>query len=180
MTEISFFDRDYGVRVDKEAVMDDKALLLVTLLLACSYEKAAAQELKTEAYACKVEFTGGLAYDADSKSWRSTTFQPKGKFVFRLKSVKTQPEKIDLHAVDYEATVTEAGKNREVSCVRGKDKTTSADQDGTVSCATALFDYKLNLKNNRFLRAYLAGYVNGLNENSDTPGVSGGTCIKTD
>lgn len=178
MTEISFFDRDHGVRVDKEAVMDDKALLLVILLLAFSYEKAAAQELKTEAYACKVEFTGGLAYDANSKSWRSTTFQPKGKFVFRLKSVK--PEKIDLHAVDYEATVTEAGKNREVSCVRGKDKTTNADQDGTVSCATALFDYKFNLKNNRFLRAYLAGYVNGLNENSDTPGVSGGTCTKTD
>jgi hypothetical protein len=90
MTEISFFDRDHGVRVDKEAVMDDKALLLVTLLLAFSYEKAAAQELKTEAYACKVEFTGGLAYDADSKSWRSTTFQPKGKFVFRLKSVKPE------------------------------------------------------------------------------------------
>ena len=47
--------------------MDDKALLLVTFLLAFSYEKAAAQELKTEAYACKVEFTGGLAYDADFK-----------------------------------------------------------------------------------------------------------------
>ena len=34
---------------------------------------------------------------------------------------------------------------------------------------TALFEYKFNLKNNRFLRAYLAGYVNGMNENSDTP-----------
>ena len=45
---------------------------------------------------------------------------------------------------------------------------------------TALFEYKFNLKNNRFLRAYLAGYVNGMNENSDTPYVSDGTCIKTD
>jgi hypothetical protein len=45
---------------------------------------------------------------------------------------------------------------------------------------TALFEYKFNLKNYRFLRAYLAGYVNGMNENSDTPYVSGGTCIKTD
>ena len=45
---------------------------------------------------------------------------------------------------------------------------------------TALFEYKFNLKNNRFLRAYLAGCVNGMNENSDTPYVSGGTCIKTD
>jgi hypothetical protein len=67
---------------------------------------------------------------------------------------------------------------QEVSCARGKDKTTSADQDGTLNCATALFEYKFNLKNNRFLRAYLVGYVNGMNENSNTPYVSGGTCIK--
>jgi hypothetical protein len=93
---------------------------------------------------------------------------------------KTQAEKIDLHGVDYEATVTEAGKNREVSCVRAKDKTTSADQDGTLDCATALFEYKFNLKNNRCLRAYLVGYVNGMNEHSDTFYVSSGTCIKTD
>jgi hypothetical protein len=159
--------------------MDEK-VLFGTLLLALSCGRAEAQEPKTEAYVCKVEFTGGLAYDVGSKSWRSMTFQPKGKFIFRLKFAKTQAEKIDLHVVDYEATVTESGKNREVSCVRGKGKTTSADQDGTLDCATALFEYKFNLKNNRFLRAYLVGYVNGMNENSDTPYVSGGTCIKTD
>ena len=160
----------------------DKKVLFGALLLALSCGKAEAQEPKAEAdaYVCKVEFTGGLAYDVESKSWRSTTFQPKGKFIFRLKFVKTQIEKIGLHAANYEATVTEAGRNREVSCAGGKDKTTSADQDGTLDCATALYEYKFNLKNNRFLRAYLAGYVNGMNENSDTPGVSGGTCIKTD
>ncbi len=159
--------------------MDEK-ILFGALLLALSCGTADAQQPKMEAYVCEVEFAGGLAYDVDSKSWRSMTFQPKGKFVFRLKSVKPQTEKTDLHAVDYEATVTEAGKNREVSCVRGKDKTTSADRDGTLDCATALFEYKFNLKNHRFLRAYLAGYVNGMNEHSDTLGVSGGTCIKMD
>jgi hypothetical protein len=159
--------------------MDEKALF-GALLLALSCGQAEAQEPKTEAYICKVEFTGGLAYDVESKSWRSTTFQPKGKFIFRVKSAKTETEKIGLRAVNYEATVTEAGRNREVSCAGGKDKTTSADQDGTLDCATALYEYKFNLKNNRFLRAYLAGYVNGLNENSDTPGVSGGTCTKMD
>jgi len=71
-----------------------------------------------------------------------------GTLLLALSCGKTQAEKIDLHVVDYEATVTEAGKNREVSCVRGKDKTTSADQDGTLDCATALFEYKFNLKNN--------------------------------
>ena len=159
--------------------MDEKALF-GALLLALSCGKAEAQEPRTEAYVCKVEFTGGLAYDVEAKSWHSTTFQPKGKFVFRLKSVKNQTGKTDLHAVNYEATVTEAGRNREISCAGGKDRTTSADQDGTLNCATALYEYKFNLKNNRFLRAYLAGYVNGMNESSDTPGVSGGTCTKTD
>jgi hypothetical protein len=177
---LSFCERrDIGVRVDKEAVMDEK-ILIGALLLALNCGKAEAPEPKTEAYACKVEFTGGLAYDAESKSWQSTTFKPKGKFIFRLKLVKTETEKIGSHAVTYEATVTEAGRNREVSCAGGKDKTTSADQDGTLDCATALYQYRFNLKNNRFLRAYLAGYVNGMNENSDTPGVSGGTCIKID
>jgi len=175
-----FFERDdNGVRVDKEAVMDEK-FLIGALLLALSCGKAEAQEPKTEAYVCKVEFTGGLAYDAESKSWQSTTFQPKGKFIFRLKFVRTETEKIGLHGVNYEATVTEAGRNREISCAGGKDKTTSPDQDGTLDCTTALYQYRFNLKNNRFLRAYLAGYVNGMNENSDTPGVSGGTCIKMD
>jgi hypothetical protein len=159
--------------------MDEKALF-GALLLALGCGRAEAQEPKTEAYICKVEFTGGLAFDVESKSWRSTTFQPKGKFIFRLKFVKPQTEKIGLHAVNYEATVTEAGRSREVSCAGGKDRTTSPDQDGTLDCATALYEYKFNLKNNRFLRAYLAGYVNGMNENSDTPGVSGGTCIKMD
>jgi hypothetical protein len=37
-----------------------------------------------------------------------------------------------------------------------KDTATSADQDGTLNCATALYEYKFNLKNNRVLRAYLA------------------------
>jgi hypothetical protein len=157
--------------------MDDK-VLFGALLLALICGKADAQEPKTEAYVCKVEFAGGLAYDVDLKSWQSTPFRPKGKFIFRLKSAGSRTEKTDLHAVNYEATVTEAGKSREVNCARGKDKTTSADQDGTLDCATALFEYKFNSKNNRFLRAYLAGYVNGMNENSDTPGVSGGTCTK--
>jgi hypothetical protein len=104
----------------------------------------------------------------------------KGKFTFRLKSARSLTGKTDLHAVNYEATVTEAGRNREVSCAGGKDTATSADQDGTLILLRPYTSTSFNLKNNRFLRAYLAGYVNGMNENSDTPGVSGGTCTKTD
>ena len=52
--------------------MDEK-VLFGTFLLALSCGKAEAQEPKTEAYVCKVEFTGGLAYDVGSKSWRSTS-----------------------------------------------------------------------------------------------------------
>jgi hypothetical protein len=42
--------------------MDEKVLFW-TLLLPLSCGKAEAQEPKIEAYVCKVEFTGGLAYD---------------------------------------------------------------------------------------------------------------------
>jgi hypothetical protein len=59
MTEI-LFDRDNGVRVDKEAVMDKK-VLFGTLLLALSCGKAEAREPENGSYVCKVEFAGGIA-----------------------------------------------------------------------------------------------------------------------
>jgi hypothetical protein len=41
-------------------------------------------------------------------------------------------------------------------------------------------DYQFNLRTNRFLGAYLEGYVDGKDNNDDTPFVSGGTCSKID
>ena len=46
--------------------MDEK-VVFGTLLWALSCGKADAQEPKMEAYVCKVEFTGGVAYDVGSK-----------------------------------------------------------------------------------------------------------------
>ena len=45
----------------------DENVLFGTLLWALSCGKADAQEPKMEAYVCKVEFTGGVAYDVGSK-----------------------------------------------------------------------------------------------------------------
>ena len=49
---------------------------------------------------------------------------------------------------------------------------------GYVSCEVALTRYRFNLRNNRFLAAYLEGYTDGANDNKNTPYVAAGMSTK--
>ena len=46
-----------------------------------------------------------------------------------------------------------------------------------VACGS-LPSYQFNLTNNRFLSIYDFGYIDGRDNNDETPSVSGGTCTK--
>jgi hypothetical protein len=47
-------------------------------------------------------------------------------------------------------------------------------------CSASLKDYVFNLKQGRFLAVYAVGYVNGFDNNDNTPAIDGGRCTKID
>ena len=126
------------------------------------------------AYYCVGEFAGGISYDATNKNWKGTVFRPSKKFVLRLKFVKSRVEKVgetvEIHWDDYFAFINVTGSKYPTFC----GTVSSMDEYGFLTCS----DYRLNLKQGRFLLAYLTGFINGRDEGGDTPSIEGGNCTK--
>jgi hypothetical protein len=109
-------------------------------------------------------------------------FRPESKFVLRLKYIKSWV-KDDENVDDYSVTITRLGSTYNAECLDF-----SQSQHGVVSdrkytylrCRANESDYTFNLKNSRFLSVYPNGYVEGEDNNDNTPHVSGGTCTKID
>ena len=158
--------------------------LATTFALVLAYGlSATAQPLNDGVYLCTKEFSGGLAYDAKTKKWHSTTFKPDGKFVLRLKYTGQIIEKTfgseKIAYYQYDIMLTPAGTSEEYSCIDpGGRKTVSIRDRLYFRCGSLSGYYAFDLQNNRFLQAYLEGYVGGRDNNDDTPFVAGGTCSK--
>jgi hypothetical protein len=136
-------------------------------------------------YFCVVESAGGISFNETTKKWESTRFHPDGKFGVRLKFIKTRVQKDvfeDETVHDYNVTITPSGQKTPWECVASSNadpKIVMIEEDALLDCQ-ALYIYRFNLKTNRFIRAYLVGYIDGDDNKSDMPGVEGGTCTKID
>ncbi|WP_426609501.1 hypothetical protein [Bradyrhizobium sp. McL0616] len=153
------------------------------LLLGFPTGNAQAVEAKNATYYCVVEMAGGLFYDENSKRWRSGTFRTDEKFVLKLKYLRTQVGK-DLMNRDeavqtFNVAIVEGGSNTDAECrARDWSEVVEVRPNNYIVCNAVLSDYIINLSNNRFLRNYMCGYVDGVESNKNTPAVSGGTCTK--
>jgi len=171
--------------------------ILSAAILIASVTSANAQFVPSgdASYLCTAEIAGGLAYDDEMKKWKGTTFETDKKrmsfgwdkkFVLRLKFLRSRIEKFlskDELVHDYRVTMGPAdGFTFELPCTgRGPDKAVPVDVFGWVRCSGAgSFEHKFSLITNRFLSAYLDGYVDGLDIKEETPLVLGGTCTKID
>jgi hypothetical protein len=123
---------------------------------------------KDVAYYCVSEVAGGLWYNEKTKKWEGVSFRPESKFVLKM---------IFLHS-NYDVTVTEAGKEYNLRCSEHYGKLGVGDQYKSFSCTTAVHDYRFNFVTNRFLAIYAHGYVDGKDNDDNTPGIEGGTCTK--
>jgi hypothetical protein len=164
-----------------------KCAIVGTMLLAANVPSAAvAQVNKNAAYFCIAEASGGLYYNGTTKGWEGSSFKAEQKFILRLKFLRTRMQKgtfifaTDEAVSDYEVTTTQSGSNFAEGCESdsGAKEITVVDQLGYVNCEESFGRLKFNLKSNRFLLAYLSGFVNGKENNDDTPAVSGGACTK--
>jgi hypothetical protein len=151
------------------------------LLLVASI--ATAEQRRDGSYLCVEEAAGGLFYNANSNKWEGATFRPSGKFILRLKFVQSRTEILggvggmSISVDDYQ--VTKEGGDSAVPCDRAHKKTAGL-YDGVLICDATLHSYKFDFQTNRFLRAYLVGFIDGKDSNDNTPHVAGGTCTKID
>jgi hypothetical protein len=141
---------------------------------------ASAQE-KNGAYYCVADASGGIFYDDNSKRWEGTTFCPSTKFVVRLTFAEHKIEKNFLGDQDdhnyYKIAITDSGDNYASPCTSDNTGEVIVLNPGLTRCSV-ISDYVFDFKNNRFLSAYLLGYVGGKDNNENTPAVSAGTCTK--
>jgi hypothetical protein len=156
------------------------------LLAACVPSAAVAQVNKNAAYFCAAEVAGGLYYNSALKRWEASSFKADQKFVLRLKFLRARVQKgtfifaAEESVTDYEVTITQSGSNFAGGCESdsGAKEITVVNELGYVECQWSFGRLKFNLNSNRFLSAYLSGFVNGKENNDDNPAVLGGTCTK--
>jgi hypothetical protein len=135
-------------------------------------------------YNCTVKFAGGLEYDKSLKEWQGAILKPSRNFVMKLtfrQTVKVQDrEEYDKGPTDdrdeYDVTITEEG-DASVSCLESRERLPSINKYAFLECSRmGLIEYKFNFINHRFIEIYKGGYINGANDNNDSPKLSGGVC----
>lgn len=158
-----------------------KKIILIGILGSLMSQGALAFARREGTFFCTVESIGGLAYDAALKRWRGAVFRPRGKFVLRLKFIKTRNEGEGTYAYtvdEYETTITNEGSNNPFPCFSEDKMPTGIDSSGFLTCDTLTHGYKFNFKTNRFLESYMVGYIDGSDDDSNTPSIAGGVCTK--
>jgi hypothetical protein len=157
-------------------------MVLLVLFLASSSGTAFAQSNHDVAYFCVSEVAGGLWYNEKVKKWEGTSFRATAKFLVEM-SFAYLWVKQNEQVSDYKVTVTRSGEKTGLPClshITKENTVTVGDSYRTVFCTTGFQDYVVNLQTNRFLAIYLAGYVNGKDNNADNPSIEAGTCTKID
>jgi hypothetical protein len=159
-------------------------------LLAVNSSTTLAQSWNGAFYSCAVEATGGLAYDATIKKWKGAAFRPDKKFMLLMEYKgrrENQPEYGKETVDDYNVEIVQSGTAEPRDCIvpdsdySEKGWVVGVWSDGTVeNCHDFITTYKFNLRTGRFLSIYAIGYIDGKDDDSNTPVISGGTCTKID
>jgi hypothetical protein len=145
-------------------------------------------EPKDASFSCAVKFSGGIAVNEMSKRWDSVHFTPVPirSLVVNLQFVSVDFRKDgrgeDELVLSYRVTVAaERNQYPTAPWFPGECKTNISvrPDDPWFTCSSGPSHYSVNLGVNRFIASYMAGYVNGSDNNDDTPSVSAGSCYKT-
>jgi hypothetical protein len=158
-----------------------KRSFAVALGLAIGVPMIARGQEHDGSYYCVTEFVGGVAYDETLKKWDSTRFRPHEKFVVHFKYAGPHMVGDQSYTDDYFVTVTPSGSGKTESCknYKGEEKVEFTRGVGRGDCEARLGRYTFGLRYNRFLKTFeFGGYAIGMDQNTDTPSISGGTCTK--
>lgn len=145
----------------------------------------AQQPLKDGTYFCTVEFAAGLAYNQTTKRWQSTTLRPDYSFILGLEFIETKQDELlpglsvkKSTVSSYNIALIVAGSEAMPCLSEDRDAAVMYDGNPFVRCTSGVKEYSFNFQNNRFLQAYMHGYVDGKDDGGDTPSMSGGMCTR--
>jgi hypothetical protein len=112
-------------------------------------------------------------------------FRPDGKFVLKMEWLKSRIENSkyfgEQHVDDYHVSITASGGTFPMPCGSGAQpdgSVVSLFEGGSFRCQASLQDYVFNIAKNRFLVAYMVGFISGEDNNENTPSIGAGTCTK--
>ena len=126
-------------------------------------------QASAESWLCIPDMATGFRYDKILRKWTQSTFQTDGERMIIKKASDPQ--------VRYE--VREFGKDDTLPLARCQKDFT---EYGFLKCEGILSEFKFNKKNMRYIRTYLAGYVEiipgntFMKEGNDTPLIEIGRC----
>jgi hypothetical protein len=162
-------------------------VFLLSISAALGFVLCAVIESKAEvadaSYLCTAEQSAGLAYDKGTSRWRGAIFNAEDKFILTMKFIERVTKQTPPSYSLYTVTINRAGSN-DIPCwdtlFEGSSaREVSITDDLAFNCATLTFGsvYRFDLKKGRYLDFYLEG--GGIsNGGTDTPSVTGGTCLK--
>jgi len=126
-----------------------KRLIFVFLITMCSVTSA------QDAYLCIPKSATGYSYIQVTNSWEMTSFSVgNDKYLLKNKSKSWNWDRF--------------GESNSFS--------TCKEIGSQISCARLGGDVIFDKKTLRYLRTYIAGYVDGVNNNNNTPLIEIGTC----
>ncbi len=160
------------------------------------------QQSKNGTYDCVIEWSGGGKYNSATKLWEGSGFNPNSmepKFTLRVtylgrdatKPTTTTPFQFDDY---YNITITPSGWPTPIECAKDGSNNVYVIRnvdDGSIAfdCTSwsnvgifRLYQYRFNLRSNRFLRSYPGRYLAGNDDRDviDPPYISGGTCTRVE
>jgi hypothetical protein len=173
--------------------------VMVPLFLLSSLANA---QYKNGSYYCVVEWIGGGWYDARTKHWEGSKFNPNSdsdvsKFILKVtfNGRHTEQVKEPLGDIkqeqfdDYNVTIKGSDSSIPLDCRAGFDKglvwynrskVISTRSGYNILRCNIVYDYVFNLNTNRFLQISTNGFISRRDNNEDTPSINGGTCTKID
>jgi hypothetical protein len=111
-----------------------------------------------EGYLCISEASGGVSFEKTQKKWQGSVFRNKNDKILIVKKNNRWTMK------GFDSTF-------ESDCTQPNDY-------GIMSCNKIFGEFNFNTKNRRYISTYIAGYIDGVDNNDNTPHIEIGICTK--
>jgi hypothetical protein len=140
-------------------------------------------------YFCVSDAAGGVWFDKATNKWIGSTFSASERYVVKIVQHSLMPDTLGNMSTTYTVSVAAHGQQagEGIPCTSANGDLRKVDvglnfigETGEFSCMQFGGEWVMNLKNMRFLQSYLWGYVDGVDDNRNTPYVQIGTCTKID
>jgi hypothetical protein len=136
----------------------------ITIALTAALTLLATPVSSEERYLCETVTSGGVRYDTTSKEWVGTRFKTTKSLIIS-KPTDGGPYEGRAFVVTKLGTSYASG-----SCAK------PFDSEGNLKCGMLFGELLFNKNTMRFLSTYMFGYLDGIDNNDNTPAISIGVC----